>query len=218
MRLLVLSDIHGAEEKIPMLKNEASAAQAVIVAGDLTHFGAVEDVRRILDALRSFELPLYAVAGNCDSPEIERFLAEEGVALGREARYLERFAVYGVSGALPGPVDTPYETTEEGLEELLQSIDTPPDRPLILVVHQPPYKTVGDRVMRFKHVGSRAVRRWIERHQPRLVVSGHIHESFGTETLGPSRLLNPGAFRDGRYAVVDVDPESGEVGVELKKI
>ncbi len=46
----------------------------------------------------------------------------------------------------------------------------------IYVCHTPPADTPLDMTGRGKHVGSRALRAFIERHQPPLTLHGHIHE------------------------------------------
>jgi Icc-related predicted phosphoesterase len=44
-----------------------------------------------------------------------------------------------------------------------------------------------------EHLGSEAVRRAIEERRPRLVLCGHIHESWGEEaTAGSTRVVNLG--------------------------
>jgi Icc-related predicted phosphoesterase len=117
---------------------------------------------------------------------------------------------------MPGPIDTPYEISEHQIEAFLEQLPVDAAQPLILVSHQPPHNTVADRAMKMKHVGSRRLSEWIKAQQPLLVLSGHIHESFGHKVYGHSHVINPGAFKDGRYAVVDVDPGSGEVSAVLK--
>jgi 4-aminobutyrate aminotransferase-like enzyme len=42
-------------------------------------------------------------------------------------------------------------------------------------------------------VGSEAVRRVLERHQPMLGLHGHIHESRGAVRLGRTLSINPGS-------------------------
>ena len=47
----------------------------------------------------------------------------------------------------------------------------------IYVIHAPPYDTKLDMITTGAHVGSRAVREFIEKEQPPLTLHGHIHES-----------------------------------------
>jgi Icc-related predicted phosphoesterase len=68
----------------------------------------------------------------------------------------------------------------------------------IAVLHSPPYNTRCDVLYGGEHVGSRAVRRWIERTQPLLTLHGHIHESpkmsgSFSDRIGSSVVVNPGA-------------------------
>ena len=58
----------------------------------------------------------------------------------------------------------------------------------VLVSHSPPRDTRCDLTAMGTHVGSRALRGYIERHQPPLLLSGHIHESprvSGSDPLRP---------------------------------
>lgn len=77
----------------------------------------------------------------------------------------------------------------------------------IYVCHSPPYDTALDRLRDGTAVGSRAVRAFIEQHQPPLTLHGHIHESPSVsgryaEQVGRTLAVNPGS--DGRtlHAVV----------------
>jgi len=63
---------------------------------------------------------------------------------------------------------------EEDLEEITKGMNM--DK-LILVIHTPPYGTVCDFNRENKHVGSKAVREFIEKHQPYATLHGHIHET-----------------------------------------
>jgi Icc-related predicted phosphoesterase len=82
------------------------------------------------------------------------------------------------------------------IEEELQSIEGGPDS--IWVMHAPPYDTKLDMISRTQHVGSRAVRAAIEKHQPLLTLHGHIHESPSisgswTDRIGETVCVNPGS-------------------------
>ena len=62
-----------------------------------------------------------------------------------------------------------------------------------------------------QHVGSRAIRRFIEAHQPPLALAGHIHESPRTsasyrDAIGRTQVVNPGQFGTSRLCGVWFDP------------
>jgi Icc-related predicted phosphoesterase len=67
-------------------------------------------------------------------------------------------------------------------------------------------------------VGSEAVRRVLERHQPMLGLHGHIHESRGAVRIGRTLSINPGSeYGDGvlRGALIDLDGRSGVKSYQL---
>jgi Icc-related predicted phosphoesterase len=99
-------------------------------------------------------------------------------------------------------------TIAEALEALAALVD--PAR-AILVSHSPPRGTSCDMIHSGAHVGSRALRRWIETHQPPAVFSGHIHESPRVassvrDTLDRTVIVNPGQFGAALLSGVWFDP------------
>ena len=85
----------------------------------------------------------------------------------------------------------------------------------LFVCHTPPHRTKCDMIGATQHVGSRALRAFIERHQPPLVLSGHIHESPRVsssyrDTIGRTIVVNPGQFGASRLCGVWFDPEDIE--------
>ncbi len=86
-----------------------------------------------------------------------------------------------------------------------------PPAETVLVSHSPPRGTRCDAILGGTHVGSRALRAWIERHQPPLVLSGHIHESPRAsggwrDAIGRTTVVNPGQFGTVRLCGVWFDP------------
>ncbi len=215
MRLLLVSDIHGSTDAVEQLAKVAAQADQVVVVGDITHFGGVDDAAGVIQRLRNYNPRLLAVAGNCDNRQIEEYLARESLLLDYRGTAIGGIHFLGLSGALPGPVSTPYETSEKELAELLAKTKHSSEC-TVFISHQPPLRTIADRAMKVKHVGSRSVREWIDRNSPQLVVCGHIHESFGSGRQDGSMIVNPGALKDGRYAVAEINPEDCSVEVELK--
>ncbi len=110
-----------------------------------------------------------------------------------------------------------FPTIQEDLAQLAggNSLDN-----AIFLFHSPPYQTKLDRaaldgrqvdgVPLDVHVGSIAVRRFIEERQPRITLHGHVHESARLtgswkETIGVSHCFS--AAHDGReLAIVSFDP------------
>jgi Icc-related predicted phosphoesterase len=149
---------------------------------------------------------LLAVVGNMDSPALDAHLANLGVSLDSRGVMIGDAGFFGVSAAPKSPLHLPYELTEEeiaarieaGFEQVKQCAVK------IFCPHAPPRDTACDRIHSGLHVGSTAVRAFIEREQPDLVLCGHIHESRGEDRIGRSRIVNPGPLTEGRYAVVEI--------------
>ncbi len=97
------------------------------------------------------------------------------------------------------PID-PYvflrrrETIGEDLNRLQRPVDY---KRTIYLMHSPPFKTSLDFIQGGKSAGSRSVKVFIERHQPRLTLHGHIHESpelsgHYFDRVGKTLCINPG--------------------------
>jgi Icc-related predicted phosphoesterase len=81
----------------------------------------------------------------------------------------------------------------------------------ILVSHSPPRDTCCDTLQSGSHVGSRAIRTFVEAHQPPLVLSGHIHDAprvsgSHRDRVGRTIVVNPGQFGTSRLCGVWFDP------------
>jgi Icc-related predicted phosphoesterase len=81
----------------------------------------------------------------------------------------------------------------------------------VFVLHSPPHGTRCDMLGARAHVGSRAIRSFVDRRQPPLVLSGHIHESPRVsssyrDTVGRTVAVNPGQFGSSRLCAVWFDP------------
>ncbi len=209
MIIIGLTDIHGDIAFIDQISDQLAGADLVLIAGDLTHFGRKPAARRVTDAIRKHTDRLLAVPGNCDYFEVARYLSEENISLDQRCLSLNDVDVIGIGGSLPCPGKTPNEADEAEFEMNLSLLASglKAKRPLIFVTHQPPLNTRCDRLNTGIHVGSSAVRRFIETHAPVLCLTGHIHESSSMDTIGDTRIVNPGPLGMGSYAYAELSDD-----------
>ncbi|RKX73098.1 MAG: hypothetical protein DRP87_19490, partial [Spirochaetes bacterium] len=208
MKLFAITDIHGNPRYLRDVEAEVKTSDLVIIAGDITNFGSRKAAAEIIDTILSLNANIVAVAGNCDEPDVADFLREKEIDLHGKIRLKNGISFSGVGGSLPAPVYTPNTLSDEEIEDILKNaMEKNPNNPLILVTHNPPYRTKVDRVMGVRHVGSKSIRKFIEERKPLLCISGHIHESVGIDRLEDTLLVNPGAFKSGRYALIELEED-----------
>jgi Icc-related predicted phosphoesterase len=93
------------------------------------------------------------------------------------------------------------------IEEELRRLPVRVPARTIAVVHSPPINTHCDVLFDGTHVGSRALRHWIEQEQPLLTLHGHIHESpkmsgSFVDRIGQTVVVNPGCNHSKPHVVL----------------
>jgi hypothetical protein len=216
VRLLCFGDIHMAFGAIARLAPHLARADVAVLTGDLTHFGDPPDAERVVAAVRAHCPRVLAVTGNLDMPWVIDAFRAAGISLHGEGRRLGDLGIFGCGGSNLTPMDTPTELDEDELRAVLEhghaAVAGAPRR--LMICHTPPYGTRLDRLVDGRPVGSPAVRAFIEAHRPDVAVVGHIHEGRGLERIGSTVVANPGALRDGGFAVVEDDGEHLTVQLE----
>ena len=207
MIIVALSDIHGNTKHLRAIAHDLSVADVVLLVGDLTNFGRRRHASRVVHAVQQYNDRILAVPGNCDYPEVDASLTIEGISLHRKCVTVDGIAFLGVGGSLPCPTRTPNEFTEGELQAFLDeaSSNLDPLMPVILVSHQPPYRTIADFAWIGQHVGSQSIRTFITQVQPMVCFTGHIHEGRGIDAIGETKVINPGPLREGGYAYTEVN-------------
>lgn len=205
MRLLGITDLHDKRSVLERILAEAGPVDVVLLGGDITNFGGPNDVERLVRAIQAAPARLFAVAGNCDSAEIEARLVRLGVSLFERGAVVEGVGFQGLSAMPPWRADM-YHFSEE---HLAAALDAGYDqlhgaRSHVVLSHPPPRAERIDHTQHGRNVGSTALRAFIDRVQPDLVVCGHIHEGRGTEQLGRTLVVNCGTAAAGCYALIDV--------------
>jgi Icc-related predicted phosphoesterase len=143
------------------------------------------------------------------------------------SRYVDPGAISPEEGVYSVPVsdqEKKYSTIKNGLDRLTENEDM---TKAIFLFHSPPYQTnldlsalcgkMIDHVPLDCHLGSIAIRRFIEARQPLLTLHGHVHESARLSHAWQDRIgrtLCLSAAHDGpELALVRFDPESLDTAV-----
>ena len=215
MIIVALTDIHDDLGRLGVISHDLSAANVVLLVGDLTNFGRQAAAARVVGAVRKYNDRIYAVPGNCDYPEVDAYLTREGINLHRRSIVINEIGFLGVGGSLPCPGKTPNEFSEGDFETFLAEAASGLSRdvPAILVSHQPPRDTVTDLARIGRHVGSESIRSFISKVQPILCFTGHIHEARGMDFIGRTKIVNPGPMWEGGYAYATVRSDVTEVEI-----
>ena len=94
------------------------------------------------------------------------------------------------------------------MEEELAKLPVPKSyQKTVYVMHAPPFQTNLDVLYDGRSVGSRAIRQFIEKHQPYLTLHGHIHEAPSRsgsywDKIGNAVCINSGQATKDLHAVV----------------
>jgi Icc-related predicted phosphoesterase len=145
-----------------------------------------------------------------DTPAVDRLLTEREVNVHNTVTDLGGgVGLAAVGFSTPTPFGTPSEASETQICQWAHDVLEAAGgfARVILMIHTPPRGEVVDRLPSGVHVGSPGVRALIEKYQPAVVVTGHIHEAAGEERIGRSHVLNPGNFGAGGYVFIEETSE-----------
>ena len=205
--ILAFTDFHGNLEAYRLAKELVAKEKPdfVVVAGDIVNYDTSLAKQHLLDLAKAGR-PVYFVPGNMDNEKLGDWAGAGNVhpLHGRRENW-ERVSLIGLGGSPHGPFRTVFEYSEEEAAGLLDAAATDyQGGTLILVSHCPPKDTKVDQVSSGEHAGSIAVRKFVEKTQPVLVVSGHVHEAQGTDTIGSTTLVNTGPAQRGHYSQITI--------------
>lgn len=191
IKILAFSDLHCDVSAAAEIVRQASVVDWVLGAGDFAIMR--RGLERTIDLLRAIDRPTVVVPGNGESFDELQTACEGWTSvhvLHGSGTTIDGVPVFGIGGAIP---TTPfgawsYDFSEEQASRLLA--DCPAE--CVLVSHSPPYGIV-DRSSMGRNLGSTSVLETVQARQPRLVICGHIHDSWQQrETVGETLVINAG--------------------------
>jgi Icc-related predicted phosphoesterase len=219
LRIAATGDIHcrdsNREATVSAFAGLGEDVDLVLVAGDLTSHGRLDEAEILCEAAAKTEAPVYAVLGNHDwhadeAEAILRRLEDGGVhMLDRRAAVCEvagvEVGIVGVKGFVGGfaPRHLPdfgepslravyAEATAEveALEQGLREVATCPVR-IVLLHYSPAEATLeGEPREIWVFLGSDRLAAPILEHGPDLVLHGHAHAGSPDGTIGETPVHN----------------------------
>ena len=166
------------------------------------------------ERLRGTGIRCYVQPGNDDPYEVDSVFRPSEIIQNVDGCLIhldEHHEMISVGAANQTPWSCPRDKPEEELEQMIERVANQVKNPsqAIFNLHVPPYDTnldiapeLDDNLtprlslaggFKMIPVGSRAVRKAIEKYQPLLGLHGHIHESRFAQKLGKTMCINPGS-------------------------
>lgn len=193
MLICNVSDLHGHLIDIP-------DCDLLLIAGDVTPLSVDRDFKKSIiwyntifndwiQQLKARGIAIIMVAGNHD------FIFEKGhdiivphldcCYLNHNETTFKDLIIYGAPYSLPFN-NWAFNVPEVELEKKWAQISNDTD---IIIVHGPPYE-YGDKCEDGRLMGSTSLTERIKSIKPSLVVTGHIHHSYGTYMLDATTIIN----------------------------
>jgi Icc-related predicted phosphoesterase len=199
IRVAALADLHFTAALVgtfqPLLAQAASAADVLVICGDLTDHGSIEEARLLARELGTVKVPIVGVLGNHDHEssqqgEVKQILAGAGMQVldgdAVEVRGVGFAGAKGFAGGFDQRSLAPWgeesikrfvhETIEEALklESALAKLRTP--QRIALLHYAPVRATVeGEPLEIYPFLGSSRLEEPVNRYPVTAVLHGHAH-------------------------------------------
>jgi Icc-related predicted phosphoesterase len=211
-----VGDIH---EDISLLYKipDLTDAAGIIISGDITNRGGRRRANHLLKTISALNPNIYAQIGNMDRAEITEYLEEKGWNIHAKGKQLtENIGIMGVGYSTPTPFRTPSEVPDAMIGQWLdmgyEQIKHLPK--LILVAHDPPFGSKTAELPSGENVGNKSVLEFIQRVQPDICLTGHIHEANAEDFIGKTKVLNPGMLCMGGYVLIQLKEDRLEANLK----
>ncbi len=234
MKIAAIGDLHCQKNSQGKIRNliqpVESKADVLVLAGDLTNGGLIEEMDVLLEDLRGFALPIIAVVGNHDHESgqvelLEKMMASQGICvLECTTCMIEDTVFIGTKGFCGGFGD--YRIQPFGEQAIKTFVQTSVDEVLNMeaalekldggfkvgVVHYAPIKDtlVGESPELFAFLGTSLLEAAFERHRVDVIFHGHAHHgSPQGYTRGGIPVFNVSQFvraqtSDSPYLIYDL--------------
>ena len=212
IRIVCLSDTHHTDYRLEQL--EVPRGDVLIHAGDATFQGKIGETSRFIAWMDKQPHRLkYLCPGNHDyiwehNPTWANY-STVNVLINQFGTFQHEAKVYSIF-AMSFVKELPlwaFNSDEREIGRFLQSVAD--SKPIIdiLLTHMPPYGILdyygevhtnkdGTVLGRGEHLGSRALRVFVNQVKPKVHIFGHIHNAYGTQRVGDTLFVNAAILND----------------------
>ncbi len=165
------------------LKGLKQKPEALIITGDLVDFGKDEEYAYLQELLAPLTMPIYLIPGNHDEREALRRAFPQHAYLrdgGERIEYvIDHHPLRIVALDTVIPRASGGELAEASLVWLDRVLAEAPDKPTVVIMHHPPFKTWIGHMDEIGLANPGALETVIARHpQVERVLCGHLHRSI----------------------------------------
>lgn len=207
MRILVISDIHRSKNAVIKSAEIASRKKIdlILVLGDISH-NDFEEAISFLEILAKVK-KVFFIPGNMDSRKLLTWTKDDIVNIHCKVEKINGDQkILGIGGSSITPFNTSIEFEEEDIAiKLHESSKKLEGKKFIFASHCPPKNTKIDETNFGMHGGSTSIYKFIVQKKPDMNICGHIHEAFGIDHIDNTIIVNTGAAKDNRYAIIESD-------------
>jgi len=187
MKILAAGDIHGDSKLTERLAKRAEREKVdlVILTGDIT---GLIDTKNLIKPFTDRKEKVVFVPGNWDSPDTADVLSELYGIKNLDNYYIKHkdIGIFGLGNA--GQLTLNERDAFKKLEKNFDKVKELEKKIMITHLH-----AAGTKSESSGFPGSTAIRKAIDKFQPDLFISGHIHELEGIEEkIGKTRVVNVG--------------------------
>ncbi|MGR8999987.1 MAG: metallophosphoesterase family protein [Gammaproteobacteria bacterium] len=208
MKILVASDLHYRLKQFDWLERQADDYDAIVIAGDMLDISSYLDLNVQIVVITNYlkkisqKTHLLVCSGNHDGNEKNE--ADEFIAPWLQEIRNRRLSVDGDNVYFGNTLITIFpwwdgEVTKLEVSEQFEKASRLQYERWIWIYHAPPDNSPTSWAGK-RFIGDIELNKWIDRYQPDLVISGHIHESpfkpdgSWADRIGKTWVLNAGSY------------------------
>jgi Icc protein len=197
------------ERTVAALAGLRPAPDITVITGDLVEAGEPQEYAHLRLLLAPLRMPIFVIPGNHDAREPLRDAFLDGGYLPREG-FLNYtidgypLRILGVDTLVPG--EAGGALCEDRLSWIEHTLSAQPDRPTLILMHHPPFRTGIASMDRMGLRGRAEFAEIIRRHpQVERICCGHVHRPISRRFAGTIAGIAPSTAHQ---VVLDLDPEA----------